>query len=163
VSDWDVLALTGATRTTGIFGESAGMDLDIHTLEKSRLTGLDPSTVIYLLPSAVARSNKSSIRMGGQIGYKGWLQYSVAKLSCTEVVCAGRPNNGSVIQMAQGTIKRLTDKGFGLIAADDGEDLFFHMTACEGCRIDELTEGQRVSFNISEGPKGPQAQNVRVI
>jgi cold shock protein len=65
--------------------------------------------------------------------------------------------------MAEGTIKRLTDKGFGFIDAGDGKDVFFHMSACEGCRFDELRDGQRVSFNIGQGPKGPRAENVRLI
>jgi CspA family cold shock protein len=65
--------------------------------------------------------------------------------------------------MAEGTIKRLTDKGFGFIDAGDGKDVFFHMSALEGCRFDELTQGQRVSFEIGQGPKGPRAENVRIV
>jgi CspA family cold shock protein len=65
--------------------------------------------------------------------------------------------------MREGTIKRLTDKGFGFIDAGDGKDVFFHMSACEGCRFDELKSGQRVSFNMGQGPKGPRAENVRVM
>ena len=65
--------------------------------------------------------------------------------------------------MTEGTIKRLTDKGFGFIAAGDDKDVFFHMSACEGCQFDELQEGQRVSFEIGDGPKGPRAENVRVL
>jgi len=64
--------------------------------------------------------------------------------------------------MAEGTIKRLTDKGFGFIDAGGGNDLFFHMSACDGCRFDELQEGQRVSFDVGQGPKGPRAENVRL-
>ncbi len=65
--------------------------------------------------------------------------------------------------MAQGTIKRLTDKGFGFIDTGDGKDLFFHMSALEGITFDEMRDGQRVSFNVGQGPKGPRAENVRVI
>ncbi len=66
--------------------------------------------------------------------------------------------------MAEGTIKRLTDKGFGFIeTGDGGKDMFFHMSALEDCRYDELREGQRVSFNVGQGPKGPRAENVRAI
>jgi CspA family cold shock protein len=61
-----------------------------------------------------------------------------------------------------GTIKRLTDKGFGFIAAGDGTEYFFHQSACQGVRFDELREGQTVTFNVSQGPKGPRAENVRV-
>ena len=63
--------------------------------------------------------------------------------------------------MAEGTIKRLTDKGFGFISNDTGKDLFFHMSAVEGVRFEELREGQKVSFNEGMGPKGPRAENVR--
>ncbi|HTE49867.1 MAG TPA: cold-shock protein [Kofleriaceae bacterium] len=65
--------------------------------------------------------------------------------------------------MAEGTIKRLTDKGFGFIDAGNGKDVFFHMSAVEGSNFDDLTDGQRVSFNMGQGPKGPRAENVRVI
>ncbi|MBN9167558.1 MAG: cold-shock protein [Myxococcales bacterium 68-20] len=65
--------------------------------------------------------------------------------------------------MAEGTIKRLTDKGFGFIETGTGKDLFFHMSAVEGVRFDDLRQGQRVSFTEGEGPKGPRAENVKVI
>jgi cold shock protein len=65
--------------------------------------------------------------------------------------------------MAEGTIKRLTDKGFGFIDVGSGKDLFFHMSALEGCRFEDLREGQKVSFNAGQGPKGPRAENVRVL
>ena len=45
--------------------------------------------------------------------------------------------------MSQGTIKRLTDKGFGFIENGTGTDMFFHMSACEGVRFEELREGQK--------------------
>ena len=65
--------------------------------------------------------------------------------------------------MAEGTIKRLTDKGFGFIETAPGKDLFFHMSAVEGVRFDDLTQGQRVSFDVGQGPKGPRAENVKVL
>lgn len=65
--------------------------------------------------------------------------------------------------MAEGTIKRLTDKGFGFIETAPGKDVFFHMSAVEGVRFEDLRQGQRVSFDIGEGPKGPRAENVKVI
>lgn len=65
--------------------------------------------------------------------------------------------------MAEGTIKRLTDKGFGFIDTGTGKDMFFHMSNLEGVRYDDLQEGQRVSFTEGQGPKGPRAENVRVI
>ena len=66
-------------------------------------------------------------------------------------------------RMAEGKIKRLTDKGFGFIDTGDGNDMFFHMSSLEGVQYEELQEGQRVSFNEGRGPKGPRAENVRVL
>ena len=63
--------------------------------------------------------------------------------------------------MAEGTIKRLTDRGFGFIDMGDGNDMFFHMSNVEGVRYDELHEGQKVTFETGQGPKGPRAENVR--
>ncbi len=60
-----------------------------------------------------------------------------------------------------GTIKRITDKGFGFIAASDGTEYFFHQSACQGTRFDDLREGQNVSFTVGQGPKGPRAENVK--
>ena len=65
--------------------------------------------------------------------------------------------------MPEGTIKRLTDKGFGFIDTGTGRDVFFHMSNLEGVSYDELQEGQRVSYSDGEGPKGPRAENVTVI
>ena len=59
-----------------------------------------------------------------------------------------------------GTIKRKTDKGFGFIAAADGTEYFFHQSGCVGTRFDDLREGDRVSFTVGQGPKGPRAENV---
>jgi CspA family cold shock protein len=63
---------------------------------------------------------------------------------------------------ASGTIKRLTDKGFGFIATGEGTEYFFHQSAVQGVRFDDLREGQRVSFTIGQGPKGPRAEGVKV-
>ena len=64
--------------------------------------------------------------------------------------------------MSQGTIKKLTDKGFGFIAGEDGE-LFFHNSALDGVSFDTLREGQTVEYTEGQGPKGPRAENVRVV
>jgi CspA family cold shock protein len=66
-------------------------------------------------------------------------------------------------QMAEGTIKRLTDKGFGFIETGSGQDLFFHMSAVQTVRFEDLKQGQRVSFTEGQGPKGPRAENVKPI
>ncbi len=61
-----------------------------------------------------------------------------------------------------GTIKRLTDKGFGFIAAEGLEkDLFFHSNSLVGVTFDELKEGDTLSFETEESPKGLNAVNVQ--
>ena len=65
--------------------------------------------------------------------------------------------------MAEGTIKRLTDRGFGFIDIGGGKDMFFHSSNLEEVSYEELQEGQRVSFTEGSGPKGPRAENVKPI
>ena len=63
-----------------------------------------------------------------------------------------------------GTIKRLVSgKGFGFVAAGDGNEYFFHQSACNGVQFDDLQEGQAVTFERGQGPKGPRAENVRLV
>jgi CspA family cold shock protein len=62
-----------------------------------------------------------------------------------------------------GKVKRLvSDKGFGFILAEDGNEYFFHQCACTGMRFDDLREGQAVTFNKGQGPKGPRAEDVKL-
>ena len=65
--------------------------------------------------------------------------------------------------MPEGTIKRITDKGFGFIDDGSDKDMFFHSSAVEQGRFNELREGQRVSYDVGKGPKGPHAENVKVV
>ncbi len=65
--------------------------------------------------------------------------------------------------MAEGTIKRLTDRGFGFIETGSGDDMFFHSSALEGVSYEELQVGQRVSYTEGRGPKGPRAENVKPV
>ena len=65
--------------------------------------------------------------------------------------------------MAEGKIKRITDKGFGFIEDGTGKDMFFHSSSVQEGRFDELREGRRVSYDVGQGPKGPRAENVRVV
>jgi CspA family cold shock protein len=61
-----------------------------------------------------------------------------------------------------GTIKRLTDKGFGFITGEGlAKDLFFHSNSLVGVTFDELKEGDMVSFETEESPKGLNATNVK--
>ena len=64
----------------------------------------------------------------------------------------------------EGTIKRLVnDKGFGFILAPDGTEYFFHQSACAPTTFDQLSEGQAVTFDAGDGPKGPRGENVRPV
>jgi len=65
--------------------------------------------------------------------------------------------------MATGTVKWFNDsKGFGFITPEQGgEDLFAHFSAIQGQGFKTLSEGQRVEFDITSGPKGQQASNIR--
>ena len=60
-----------------------------------------------------------------------------------------------------GTIKTLTDRGFGFISREgEAKDLFFHSKDLVGVTFDELKVGDTLSFEVTEGPKGPNAVNV---
>ena len=62
----------------------------------------------------------------------------------------------------EGTVKRWLDRGFGFIAVEGQDDeVFVHHTSLDG--VSELREGQKVEFEIEDGPKGPRATNVKVV
>ncbi|MBI4635848.1 MAG: cold-shock protein [Candidatus Rokubacteria bacterium] len=64
--------------------------------------------------------------------------------------------------MAQGTVKWFNDaKGYGFITQEGGEDVFVHYSAIQGQGFKSLAEGDRVEFEVTKGPKGLQAANVR--
>lgn len=66
--------------------------------------------------------------------------------------------------MAKGTVKWFNDsKGFGFIQREDGPDVFVHFSAIVGTGFRSLQEGQEVDFEVTQGPKGPQAANVKAV
>jgi CspA family cold shock protein len=66
--------------------------------------------------------------------------------------------------MEQGTVKWFNDaKGFGFITRQSGEDVFVHFSAVQSSGFRSLQEGQQVSFSVTKGPKGFQAENVQVL
>jgi CspA family cold shock protein len=65
--------------------------------------------------------------------------------------------------VAQGTVKWFnSEKGYGFIAVDGGADVFVHYSAIMMDGYKSLEDGQRVDFEVTQGPKGPQAENVTV-
>ncbi len=66
--------------------------------------------------------------------------------------------------MAQGPVKWFNDaKGYGFIQAEAGEDVFVHYTAIQANGFKSLAEGDKVEFEVTTGPKGPRAANVRKV
>ncbi|MDD5071446.1 MAG: cold shock domain-containing protein [Patescibacteria group bacterium] len=61
----------------------------------------------------------------------------------------------------QGTIKKLTDKNFGFISQEGGDDLFFHANSLDGISFDQLREGDAVTFEVEKTPKGNAAVSVK--
>jgi CspA family cold shock protein len=75
------------------------------------------------------------------------------------------PTQGVTSAMAQGTVKWFNaEKGFGFIAQEDGgDDVFVHYSAIQSQGYKSLDENQKVEFDVTQGPKGPQAENVRPV
>lgn len=66
--------------------------------------------------------------------------------------------------MSEGTVKWFNEqKGFGFIEKDGGGDLFVHFSAIQASGFKTLAEGQRVSFDVAQGQKGPAAENVKPV
>jgi cold shock protein len=77
---------------------------------------------------------------------------------------AGIAATSKKVEMTQGTVKWFNgDKGYGFIEVEGGPDVFVHFSAITGDGYRNLDEGQKVELDITQGQKGPQAENVRVI
>jgi cold shock protein len=93
------------------------------------------------------------------------LQSSTVAQRSEAMSCQATPQvfRGFEFTMAEGTIKKVTQKGFGFIDTGRGKDLFFHSSSLEGVTFEQLYEGQRVSYTEGRGDKGPRAENVKLI
>ena len=78
-----------------------------------------------------------------------------------DIASSSFTTNGRV--MPEGTIEKLTEKGFGFISLPGGKDIFFHSSNLEGVQYEDLHEGQKVSFVEGRGPKGPRAEQVKPV
>jgi CspA family cold shock protein len=68
------------------------------------------------------------------------------------------------VDVAQGTVKWFnSEKGYGFIAVDGGQDVFVHYSSIQQDGYRSLDEGQRVEFEVAQGTKGPQADQVRIV
>jgi cold shock protein len=90
------------------------------------------------------------------------------------VRCRGRQSHAGLflltldsrkeVEVAEGTVKWFNnDKGYGFISQPEGEDLFVHFSAIQTEGYKSLEEGQTVQFEVTQGPKGKQASNVRPV
>jgi CspA family cold shock protein len=111
----------------------------------------------------------SSILIRCRCGKASWSTFNGPELKATGLFLW--MNQDKLIQwlqgrrsskMIEGTVKWFSDaKGFGFIEQADGPDVFVHFSAIEGDGFKTLNEGQRVTFEVTDGPKGPQASNLQ--
>jgi CspA family cold shock protein len=88
---------------------------------------------------------------------------SIGIVDCSECLKTIELMISGNAEMAEGTIKKVMDKGFGFIATSSGKDLFFHSSAVQGTSFNELREGQKVTYTEGMGQKGPCAENVKPV
>jgi cold shock protein len=130
-----------------------------HECRTARLTALKEMLGVSPRPSeVVAHLDSLGLRFPLDIRRS----VDVFSMALGRSPCAGSTEGK---KMAQGTVKWFNDdKGFGFIAQDGGgDDVFVHHTAIAGTGFKSLKDDSRVEFEVTQGPKGPQAENVRAL
>jgi cold shock protein len=119
------------------------------------------ATVSWIFRFTAGRNiNGSPLVNGTVVGYNTFNQRTATSTTIVSRRRQFKQSVRKVAQMAEGNIKKLTDKGFGFITTGNGKDLFFHSSSLQGVGYDALHEGQKVSYTEGRGDKGPRAENV---
>ncbi|SRR6056297_1596905 len=138
-----------------------GIEIVVYQEFKIEIIRENPSFLtLFRFPSITRQANVRLNRLRGVLpGDRLWQSWGrpVGNRMLYDVPSCSNFEN---VQMAEGTIRKLTDKGFGFISTGGENDLFFHSSSVSGARFEELREGQKVSFDEGRGPKGPCAENV---
>jgi CspA family cold shock protein len=134
--------------------------LDVSGSMQSPVTG-NPRPGVTEQPPAFSRGPSWGCcrRQGAPVHFVNLVASGDLLCYAGDISTRGPVTNGQV--MPEGTIKKLTDKGFGFIALPGGKDIFFHSSNLEGVQYEDLHEGQKVSFVEGRGPKGPRAEQVK--
>lgn len=146
-------------RSSDVFESNADDSRDVLGIGRGRALGASaPSRSKPGRPRVSGRPVRVQRSSLGKLGKRrddGWREGANGATAFVTISSRNKHN------MAEGTIKRLTDRGFGFIETSPGNDIFFHMSNVDGVRFEDLREGQKVSFDEGQGPKGPRAENVR--
>ena len=117
-----------------------------------------PFIGIIIVTMAVLYGVIAPLAYGTVTGYTRVNQWTLTSRQFASWATSSNQTGSAV--MAEGSIKKLTDRGFGFINTGGAKDLFFHSKSLQGVTFEALREGQKVSYTEGRGPKGPCAENV---